>query len=71
MNAARRLALAPRAGDVRGGEPSIISGVDSIDVTAIGEELFGWNHGVFATTRSVLNDIKGRSDAQRCGSGGK
>ena len=29
-----------------------------IDVSAIGDELFGLNHNTFATTRNVLNDLK-------------
>jgi len=46
-----------RAGDVPASGPILINGVDTIDVTAIGAELFGLGHGPFASTRSILNDI--------------
>ena len=48
----------PRAGDIFDGLPIIMDGVDSIDVTFIGEEMFGLGHGTYAGTRSVLNDVK-------------
>lgn len=47
----------PRAGDVPAGGPLVIAGLDSIDVTAIGDEMFGFRHTTFATTRSIVNDI--------------
>jgi hypothetical protein len=40
-----------RAGDVPEGGPILIDGIDAIDVTAIGAELFGLGHGPFASTR--------------------
>lgn len=48
----------PRAGDVYDGKPIILQNVDSIDVTAVGAEIFGLNHGVFASEKSILNDVK-------------
>ncbi|TYO62189.1 alpha/beta fold hydrolase [Bradyrhizobium hipponense] len=48
----------PRAGDVPPSGPIIIASVSTIDVSAIGDELFGLNHNAFATTRNVLNDLK-------------
>jgi esterase/lipase superfamily enzyme len=48
---------APRAGDVPSEGPVVLAGIDTIDVTAVGEELFGLNHDVFATRRSLINDI--------------
>ncbi|WP_342738119.1 alpha/beta hydrolase [Bradyrhizobium sp. B117] len=48
----------PRAGDVPESGPIIIKSVSTIDVSAIGDELFGLNHNTFATTRNVLNDLK-------------
>jgi esterase/lipase superfamily enzyme len=48
----------PRAGDVPPSGPIIIGSVSTIDVSAIGDELFGLNHNAFATTRNVLNDLK-------------
>jgi hypothetical protein len=35
----------------------VLPGIGTIDVTALGKELLGLNHGVFAETRSVLNDV--------------
>jgi esterase/lipase superfamily enzyme len=48
----------PRAGDVPDAGPIVIGSVSTIDVSAIGDELFGLNHNTFATTRNVLNDLK-------------
>jgi esterase/lipase superfamily enzyme len=46
-----------RAGDVPEVGPVLVDGVDTIDVTAVGAELFGFGHGPFASARSILNDI--------------
>lgn len=46
-----------RAGDIIDDKPIILPGLESIDVTAIGEEFLGLNHNTFASTRSVMNDI--------------
>ena len=48
----------PRAGDVPDAGPIVVGSVSTIDVSAIGDELFGLNHNTFATTRNVLNDLK-------------
>ncbi len=48
----------PRAGDIFEGEPILVDGVDAIDVTFVGEEMFGLGHGTYAGTRAVLNDMK-------------
>jgi esterase/lipase superfamily enzyme len=48
----------PRAGDVPAGGPIVISSVSTIDVSAIGDELFGLNHNTFAATRGILDDLK-------------
>lgn len=57
MVASRSLAGVPRAGDVPKDGPLIRPGVETIDVTALGDDVFGLNHDVFATSRSVINDI--------------
>jgi hypothetical protein len=31
--------------------------VETIDVTAVGEDIFGLNHDVFAASRDVMEDI--------------
>jgi esterase/lipase superfamily enzyme len=46
-----------RAGFVPAGKPLVMSGVDSIDVSALGGELFGLNHDVFASNRALIDDI--------------
>jgi esterase/lipase superfamily enzyme len=46
-----------RAGDVSAQGPVVLDNIESIDVTAIGAEIFGLGHGFFSQARSVLNDI--------------
>jgi esterase/lipase superfamily enzyme len=48
----------PRAGDVPAEGPISLPGLDTIDVTALGSEMFGLNHTVFATSRELINDIQ-------------
>lgn len=58
LYASKRLAgNVPRAGDVPHDGPTLVKEVDTIDVTVVGEELFGLGHSPFAQTRPVLNDI--------------
>ena len=47
----------PRLGDVEDGIAVVVPGVDTIDVTAVGSEVFSLNHNVFAKNRSVLDDL--------------
>jgi esterase/lipase superfamily enzyme len=56
--AARQVARLPRAGDVPSEGPIVLPDMQTIDVTAIGDEILGLNHNVFAATRSLINDIK-------------
>jgi esterase/lipase superfamily enzyme len=53
----RGLAKKPRAGDVFKGSPILLPNIESIDVSAIGDEMFGLNHNVFASNRSLIDDI--------------
>lgn len=46
-----------RAGDMPATGPLLIPGFDLIDVTAVGEDMFALNHGIFASDRSVLDDL--------------
>jgi len=55
--ASRSAAGKPRAGDVFNGEPILIPNIESIDVSAIGAEMFGLNHNTFASNRSLIDDI--------------
>jgi esterase/lipase superfamily enzyme len=50
-------AIVPRAGDIVQGEPIVLQNLDTIDVTAVGDELFGLNHSTFADYRGLMNDI--------------
>lgn len=47
----------PRAGDVPAGGPVILQGLETIDVSALGEEMFGMNHNTFAEARPLIEDI--------------
>ena len=59
LAASKLLAIYPRAGDVPSpGSPVIREGLDTIDVTAIGDEFLGLNHTEFASNRSVIDDLK-------------
>jgi esterase/lipase superfamily enzyme len=57
MDVSRVLAKVPRAGDVTAAGPMVLPDIDTIDVTAVGHELFGLNHDIFAAGRSVLSDV--------------
>jgi esterase/lipase superfamily enzyme len=56
--ASRIPARVPRAGDVPAQGPIILPSMETIDVTAMGDEIFGLNHNVFATTRAIVDDMK-------------
>ena len=47
----------PRAGDVPAEGPLIIEGIDTIDVTAVGDDMFALNHGTYSSDRSVIDDV--------------
>lgn len=57
LTISRTLTGAPRAGDVPTEGPVLIPKIETIDVTAVGEELLGLNHNVFAATRALIDDI--------------
>lgn len=48
----------PRAGDVTAEGPVIVQGVDSIDVSATGTDIFALNHNGFAEARELVEDLK-------------
>jgi esterase/lipase superfamily enzyme len=48
----------PRAGDVTNDGPVIVAGVDSIDVSATGTDIFALNHNGFAEARELVEDLK-------------
>ncbi len=47
----------PRAGYVPAGGPVVVDGVETVDVSSIGVELFGLNHDTFAGTRELIEDM--------------
>ncbi|MGY3120313.1 esterase/lipase superfamily enzyme [Bradyrhizobium sp. S3.14.4] len=51
-------ARVPRAGDVAPQGPIVLPDIETIDVTAIGDEIFGLNHTEFASNRAVIDDMK-------------
>lgn len=46
-----------RLGDVSADGPTVVEGVDSIDVSAIGTEIFSLNHNTYARNPRLLNDM--------------
>ena len=57
LSLSRGLAGVVRAGDIGPDGPIILENVQTIDVTAMGEEMFGLNHNVFAASRNLIEDI--------------
>jgi len=57
LELSHKLAESPRAGDVLDGRPLIVPNLDTIDASAIGDEMFGLGHTIFATNRSILDDV--------------
>lgn len=47
----------PRAGDVPAGGPLIMSGIDTIDATAVSMDSLGLHHSGYAESNTLLNDI--------------
>lgn len=48
---------APRAGYVSQFGPLVLPGIETIDVTAIGDDMFALNHDVGLRSRAVIDDI--------------
>jgi esterase/lipase superfamily enzyme len=46
-----------RAGDIPEMGPVVSPGMDTIDVTALGDDPFSLNHSVFSSNRSLIDDI--------------
>ena len=47
----------PRAGDVPAEGPIVLPNIETVDVTAVGDEFLGVNHDTFAASRNVIDDI--------------
>lgn len=48
----------PRAGDVPLSGPIVLAGLETLDVSTLGEEMFGLNHTTFAQARPLIDDIQ-------------
>lgn len=59
LQLSHQIAQGFRAGDVPSApdNPVLLPNMDTIDVTAIGSEIFGLNHNTFASSRSAIDDI--------------
>ncbi|MGD9783154.1 MAG: alpha/beta hydrolase [Hyphomicrobiaceae bacterium] len=47
----------PRAGDVPGGVPLVLPGIDTIDATAVSMDSLGLHHSGYAESNALLSDI--------------
>jgi len=47
----------PRLGFVGRTGPNIFPGIDTIDVTAVGDDMLGLDHSTFSTSRAVIDDL--------------
>lgn len=58
LNVSRRFnGGVPRAGDVPGGVPLVVPGVDTIDATAVSMDSLGLHHSGYAESNTLLTDI--------------
>ena len=55
--ASGRISFGNRLGYVGPDGPIILPGVEVIDVTAVGDDMFGLNHSTFSGSRAVLDDL--------------
>jgi esterase/lipase superfamily enzyme len=55
--ASDRKAWGVRFGYVTADGPSLAEGVETIDVSAVGDDMLGINHSTFSGSRAVLDDI--------------
>ena len=46
-----------RMGYIGDNGPNLVEGIDTIDVTAVGDDMLGLNHGTYSGNRSVLTDL--------------
>lgn len=58
LSLSKALSKAPRAGDLILGTPIVMPGLESVDVSSLGDEMLGLNHNVFSTSKSIMNDVK-------------
>lgn len=47
----------PRGGLIVDGKPILVDGIEAIDATSLGNDMFAINHSVYAASMSALSDI--------------
>jgi len=57
LKVSKKLARGVRAGDVLASGPITVAPVETIDASIVGRDIFGTNHALFASKKSILNDI--------------
>jgi esterase/lipase superfamily enzyme len=54
----KRKASGSRMGYIEAGQPpNFVKGMETIDVTAVGDDMLALNHGTYSGSRSVLDDL--------------
>lgn len=48
----------PRAGDMAGGTPVLVAGIDTIDISALSTDILSLNHSSYAEQRQLLVDLR-------------
>ncbi|MEM7241246.1 MAG: alpha/beta hydrolase [Pseudomonadota bacterium] len=48
-----------RVGEIVNGNAVVCSGIDTIDISAVGTRWFSWNHSSYAESRFLMDDIAG------------
>lgn len=57
LRASGEKSFGTRLGFVSSTGPNIFPGIDTIDVTAVGDDMLGLDHSTFASSRAVLEDL--------------
>jgi hypothetical protein len=55
--ASDKKAWGTRMGYIDSHGPNLSEGIETIDVTAVGDDMFGLNHSTFSGSRAVLDDL--------------
>jgi esterase/lipase superfamily enzyme len=55
--ASDKKAWGTRMGYVNRNGPHLVEGIETIDVTSVGDDMFGLDHGTYSASRAVLDDL--------------
>jgi esterase/lipase superfamily enzyme len=55
--ASNKKAWGTRMGYIDAAGPNLVDGIETIDITAVGDDMFGLNHGTYSSSRAVLDDL--------------